>query len=68
MCECVNACVRACVRACMCVCVFACVRQLNGTGIAFRNLENTTSCIVLNLSKTNDQISGAARKERVTVQ
>ena len=45
----------------------ACVRQLNGNVIAFKNLENKTSFIVLNLSKTDNQISGAVRKVRVTV-
>ena len=75
VCACVRVCVRACVRAgvlvcasaCVRECVRACVRQLNGNVIAFRNLENMTSCIVLNLSKKDNQISGAVRKERVSV-
>ena len=35
--------------------------------MAFRNLENKKSCIVLNLSKTDNQISGAVTKDRVTI-
>ena len=71
------ACVRACVRgrawACVGVrgrgrawaCVRACVRALNVNVLAFRNFENKTSWIVLNLLKTDNHISGALRKERV---
>ena len=33
----------------------------------FRNPEDKTNCIVLNLLKTENQRSGAAREERVTV-
>ena len=47
---CVGAFVRARVRACV---------------LAFRNFENKTSWIVLNLLKTDNHISGALRKERV---
>ena len=35
--------------------------------LTFRNPEDKTSCIVLNLLKMENQRSGAARKERVTV-
>ena len=56
---CVLACVRGCVRAC------ECVRQLNGTVIAFRNLENKTSCFVLNLSKMDNQISRAVSRREL---
>ena len=74
---CVRACVRAFVRACVCACVRACVRTcaracerarvraLNVNVLAFRNFENKTSWISLNLSKTDNHISGAVRKERV---
>ena len=70
-------CVRSCVRACVCACVWACartcaraferarVRALNVNVLAFRNFENKTSWIGLNLSKTDNHISGAVRKERV---
>ena len=34
--------------------------------LTFRNPEDKTSCIVLNLLKTKNQRSGAAREERVT--
>ena len=66
---CVRACVRVCVRACVCACVRVCerasVRALNVNVLAFRNFENKTSWIGLNLSKTDNHISGAVRKERV---
>ena len=55
--------VRSCVRAR--ACVRACVRALNVNVLAFRNFENKTSWIVLNLLKTDNHISGALRKERV---
>ena len=58
-----RACVR--VRACARACVRACVRALNVNVLAFRNFENKTSWIVLNLLKTDNHISGALRKERV---
>ena len=35
--------------------------------LTFRNPEDKTRCIVLNLLKTKNQRSGAAREERVTV-
>ena len=35
--------------------------------LTFRNPEDKTSCIVLNLLKTENQRPGAAREERVTV-
>ena len=35
--------------------------------LTFKNPEDKTSCIVLNLLKTENQRSGAAREERVTV-
>ena len=35
--------------------------------LTFRNPEDKTSCIVLNPLKTENQRSGAAREERVTV-
>ena len=35
--------------------------------LTFRNHEATTGCIVLNLLKTENQRSGVAREERVTV-
>ena len=60
---CVLACVRACVRGCVRAC--ECVRQLNGTVIAFRNLENKTSCFVLNLSKMDNQISRAVSRREL---
>ena len=44
--------------------VRACVRALNVNALAFRNFENKTSWIVLNLLKTYNHISGAVRKER----
>ena len=62
---CVRSCVRACVPACVPACVRACVRALNVNVLAFRNFENKTSWIVLNLLKTDNHISGALRKERV---
>ena len=52
---------RACVRERAC----ARVRALNVNVLAFRNFENKTSWIGLNLSKTDNHISGAVRKERV---
>ena len=58
-------CVRAFVRSCVHACVRACVRALNVNVLAFRNFENKTSWIVLNLLKTDNHISGALRKERV---
>ena len=61
----VRAFVRACVPACVRGCVRACVRALNVNVLAFRNFENKTSWIVLNLLKTDNHISGALRKERV---
>ena len=60
---CVRGALRACVRACVRAC--ACVRALNVNVLAFRNFENKTSWIVLNLLKTDNHISGALRKERV---
>ena len=57
MCAFVRAFVRACERAR--------VRALNLNVLAFRNFENMTSWIGLNLSKTDNHISGAVRKERV---
>ena len=56
---------RVCVRAFVRSCVRACVRALNVNVLAFRNFENKTSWIVLNLLKTDNHISGALRKERV---
>ena len=41
------------------------MRALNVNVLAFRNFENKTSWIGLNLSKTDNHISGAVRKERV---
>ena len=41
------------------------VRALNVNVLAFRNFENKTSWIGLNLSKTDNHMSGAVRKERV---
>ena len=35
--------------------------------LAFGNREDKTSCIVLNLLKTDNQRSGKARKERMSV-
>ena len=66
---CVRACVRSCVRVCVRARVRACerasVRALNVNVLAFGNFENKTSWIGLNLSKTDNHISGAVRKERV---
>ena len=41
--------------------------RLKRNALPFRNPEDKTSCIVLNLLKTENQRSGAAREERVTV-
>ena len=60
-----RACVRGRVRAFVRARVRACVRALNVNVLAFRNFENKTSWIVLNLLKTDNHISGALRKERV---
>ena len=40
---------------------------MKGNVLTFRNPEDKTSCIVLNLLKTENQRSGAAREERVAV-
>ena len=41
--------------------------KVRGNMLTFRNPEDKTSCIVLNLLKTKNQRSRAAREERVTV-
>ena len=41
--------------------------KVRGNVITFRNPEDKTSCIVLNLLKTENQRSVAARTERVTI-
>ena len=41
--------------------------QMNDVRRMFRNPEDKMSCIVLNLLKTENQRSGAAREERVAV-
>ena len=41
--------------------------KVRGNMLTFGNLEDKTSCIVLNLLKAENQRSGAAREERVTV-
>ncbi len=41
--------------------------RLKRNALPFRNPEDKTSCILLNLLKTENQRSGAAREERVTV-
>ena len=41
--------------------------KVRGSMLTFRSPEDKTSCIVLNLLKTENQRSGAAREDRVTV-
>ena len=41
--------------------------KVNGNVLTFINTEDKTSYIVLNILKTENQRSGAAREERVTV-
>ena len=40
---------------------------MRGNMLTFGNPEDKSSCIVLNLLKTENQRSGAAREKRVTV-
>ena len=41
--------------------------KVGGSMLTFRSPEDKTSCIVLNLLKTDNQRSVAAREDRVTV-
>ncbi len=41
--------------------------KVRGNMLTFRSHDDKTSCIVLNLLKTENQRSGAAREDRVTV-
>ena len=41
--------------------------KMRGSMLTFRSPEDKTSCIVLNLLKTENQRSGAAREDRVKV-
>ena len=41
--------------------------KVRGNVLTFRNHEDKTSCVVLNLLKTDNPRSGAAREVRVTV-